>query len=296
MAADTPNGPDEQDRSLEQERRGSPGAGDAPAEVGPAPDGVRPPERGSSERGSPGPTGQGNAPVPPDSPEPADASSSVDVSPPADGAETGGKKGKRADGKMTFWRGVREVVLILLLAALVAIIAQSFLFRAFLIPSSSMEPTLKVGDRVLVDRVTYYFRDPHRGDVVVWRYPPNDTASLTTGSPFYWPFQQIGETLHLTYRGSSPYVKRVIATGGETFRIKEGQVYINGKPINEPYVVRDSSDFGPVKVPKGTFYGLGDNRPNSRDSRFFGPVPYRAIIGRVCLIWWPPSQFGRPNG
>ncbi len=279
MAADTPNGPAGEDRSSEQESRACPRAGAPPAEPGP-----------------PGPAEYGVEPVPADIQEPVDTALPLDATPPAGAAETAGKEGKRADGRITFWQGVREVVLILLLAALVAIIVQSFFFRAFLIPSSSMEPTLMVGDRVLVDRVTYYFREPRRGDVVVWRYPPNDTTSLTTRNPFYWPFQQIGETLHLTHGGASPYVKRIIATEGETFRIREGQVYINGKPVNEPYIARDSSDFGPVKVPKGTFYGLGDNRPNSRDSRFFGPIPYRAIIGRVCLIWWPPSRFGKPNG
>jgi len=197
--------------------------------------------------------------------------------------------------RISFWQGVREIVIILVLAAIVAVGIQSFFFKAFIIPSSSMSPTLQIGDRVMVDRVTYYFRKPRRGDIVVWRYPPDDPRSLTTSNPFYWPFQQIGETLHLTHRGTTPFVKRVIATEGETLQIKNGQVYINGKPIVEPYKVQDNSDFGPVKVPKGMFYGLGDNRPNSRDSRYFGPIPYRTIIGKVILIWWPPSHFGKPR-
>lgn len=217
--------------------------------------------------------------------------------PEQDKSESRPSKGKKGESEnITFWQGVREVVIILVLAAIVAIIVQSFFFRAFLIPSSSMEPTLKVGDRVMVDRVTYYFRKPRRGDIVVWRYPPSDPKAMNTNNLFYWPFQQIGEVLHLTHRGTTPFVKRVIATEGETLQIKEGQVYINGKPIDEPYIVKDASNFGPVKVPKGMFYGLGDNRPNSRDSRFFGPIPYRAVIGRVFLIWWPPSQFGKPKG
>ena len=208
------------------------------------------------------------------------------------------ERGAKADEerpKISFWQGVREIVIILVLAAIVAVGIQSFFFKAFIIPSSSMSPTLQIGDRVMVDRVTYYFRKPRRGDIVVWRYPPDDPRSLTTSNPFYWPFQQIGETLHLTHRGTQPFVKRVIATEGETLQIKKGQVYINGKPIVEPYKVNDNSDFGPVKVPRGMFYGLGDNRPNSRDSRYFGPIPYRAIIGKVILIWWPPSHFGKPR-
>jgi len=213
-----------------------------------------------------------------------------------------GRKNRKAEARalekepITFWQGFREVVVIVLLAAVIAIIVQSFFFRAFIIPSSSMEPTLKVGDRVMVDRLTYYFRKPRLGDIVVWRYPPDSPMSVNTSNWLYWPIQQIGETLHLTHRGSQPFVKRVIATEGQVLQIKKGQVFIDGKPIKEPYKVQDSSDFGPVKVPQGMFYGLGDNRPNSRDSRFFGPIPYRAIIGRVFIIWWPPSQFGRPKG
>jgi signal peptidase I len=233
----------------------------------------------------------------PDSPDKAPPEETETKPQSADGStEPEEKKLKRGDQPITFWQGFREVVIILVIAALVAILVQSFFFRAFIIPSSSMEPTLMVGDRVMVDKVTFYFRKPHRGDVVVWRYPPDSPKALNTTNPFYWPFQQIGETLHLTHRGTEPFVKRVIATEGETLQLKQGQLYINGKKINEPYIVKDNSDFGPVKVPKGTFYGLGDNRPNSRDSRFFGPIPYRAVIGRVFLIWWPFSHFGKPKG
>lgn len=196
--------------------------------------------------------------------------------------------------RMSLWQGIREIIVILVLAAIVAILIQSFLVKAFIVPSSSMSPTLQIGDRIMADRVTYLFRKPRRGDIVVWRYPPDDPDGQNTTSVIYWPFQQILETLHLAHRGTSPYVKRVIATEGQTFELKKGILFIDGKQIDEPYAVRDYSDFGPVKVPKGMFYGLGDNRPNSRDSRFFGPIPYRSIIGRVFLRWWPPSRFGKP--
>lgn len=241
---------------------------------------------------------RGDTPAPPDVRTPPMTAPPTAAGPPRPPEEEapGPSREKPERERITFWQGVREVVLILLLAAVVAIIVQSFFLKAFIIPSASMEPTLKIGDRVMVDRVTYYFRKPRRGDIVVWRYPPTDPRSLNTTNPFYWPFQQVAETLHLAHRGTTPYVKRVIATEGETFQIKEGRVYINGKRIKEPYAVEDSSDFGPVKVPRGMFYGLGDNRPNSRDSRFFGPIPYRAVIGRVFLIWWPPKDFGKPKG
>jgi len=253
-------------------------------------------------------------PTDPKDPPAATAPPQESPQPPGPGAETTGgepevvppspeparrrerrRKARAERPKVTFWEGVREVIIILVLAAIVAVLIQSFFFKAFIIPSSSMSPTLQIGDRVMVDRVTYYFRKPRRGDIVVWRYPPDDPRSLNTNNPFYWPIQQMGETLHLTHRGTTPFVKRVIATEGETLELRKGQLYINGKKIKEPYIVNDMSDFGPVKVPKGMFYGLGDNRPNSRDSRFFGPIPYRAVIGRVFLIWWPAKHFGKPR-
>jgi signal peptidase I len=191
---------------------------------------------------------------------------------------------------------VREIVFILLIAVLIAVFIQSFFIKAFIIPSSSMEPTLQIGDRVMVDRVTYYFRKPRRGDIVVFRYPPTAPQAKNTTNLLYWPFEQIGETLHLTHRtNSSPFVKRVIATGGETIMMKRGQVYIDGKPIKEDYKRPDTYDLPPTKVPKGHLFCMGDNRPNSRDSRYWGTVPIRSVIGKVFLIWWPPSRFGLPG-
>lgn len=216
----------------------------------------------------------------------------ADQAKPAPGDENGADEG--GPERITFRQGVREILVILALAAIVAVLIQSFVVKAFIVPSSSMSPTLQIGDRIMADRVTYLFRKPRRGDIVVWRYPPDDPAGQNTSNPVFWPFEQILETLHLAHRGTSPYVKRVVATEGETLEIKKGVMYIDGERIDEPYAVKDYSDFGPVQVPEGMFYGLGDNRPNSRDSRFFGPVPYRHIIGRVFLRWWPPSRFGRP--
>jgi signal peptidase I len=235
--------------------------------------GQQPPEIAGTES-------QGETPTPP----PGDETGSTAWTPEARPEEKprGGSIG----------RFLVEALIILGLAAVVAIIIQSFFIKAFLIPSSSMSPTLQIGDRVMVEKVTYYFTKPHRGDIIVFRYLPTDPRALNTNNVIYWPFQQIGETLHVTHRGTTPYVKRVIGTEGETVELRKGKLYVNSKRIVEKYIVDDGSDYGPVTVPKGMLFCLGDNRPNSRDSRFWGFVPIRSVIGRVFLRWWPLSRFG----
>jgi signal peptidase I len=204
---------------------------------------------------------------------------------------------RQQDRPASIWRSIFELIVILFIAVVIAVLLQSFVIKPVMVISGSMSPTIKVGDRLFTDRVTFYFRKPRRGDIVVWRYPPDNPKSLNTNDILYWPFEQLGETLHLTHQTSSPpFVKRVIATEGETFELKRGLLYINGKRVNEPYIVRDYGNYGPYKVPKGMLFCMGDNRPNSRDSRFFGPAPVRAVIGRAFLKWWPPSSFGKPRG
>jgi signal peptidase I len=195
--------------------------------------------------------------------------------------------------KRPLWKVVVETAIVLLFAVLVAVLFQSFFVRAFAVTSSSMSPTIKEGDRVFVDKVTYYFRKPRRGDIILFRYPPSSPAALNTTNPLYWPFEQIGETLHLTHRlPSPPFVKRVIATGGETVELRKGRVFIDGKRIEENYDVPDSYDMPPRKIPAGQLFVMGDNRPNSNDSRYWGLVPERSVIGKVFLVWWPLSRFG----
>lgn len=187
--------------------------------------------------------------------------------------------------------------MIFLIAVAIIVLIQSFIFKPFVINMTSMNPTLKDGDRVMIEKVSYYFRKPHRGDIIVFRYPPSDPKALNTTNLFYWPFEQVGETLHLTHRGQSPpYVKRVIATEGEKVEIKKGTLYINDKKVQQNYkLVNDNSDYGPVTVPKGMLFCMGDNRPYSSDSRRWGMVPIRSVIGRVFLRWWPLGNFGIPS-
>jgi signal peptidase I len=198
--------------------------------------------------------------------------------------------------KRSIWRTILEFVVILAIAVAVAILVQAFFLRSFEVTSSSMYPTIKPGDRLVADRYTFYFRKPHLGDIVVFRYPPDGPQSLNTRNLWYWPFEQIGEILHLTHRlESPPFVKRVIATEGQTVQVKNGTVFVNGKALKERYKVPDSSNYGPVTVPPGTLFCMGDNRPNSRDSRYIGFIPIRAVIGRAVFRFWPFSRFGTPR-
>jgi signal peptidase I len=185
-------------------------------------------------------------------------------------------------------KSLLSAAVIIIIAGLVAVLMEAFVFKSTYVESISMEPTINPGDRVFVDRLTYYFRKPRPGDIVVFRYPPRGSGSRNTTNLLYWPFEQVGEILRLTHRtGFSPYVKRVVATEGQTIRIVAGVVFVNGKRVSEPYVAKDFSNFGPLRVGKGMVFCLGDDRGNSSDS---------SIIGRVWLRWWPFSRFGRLPG
>lgn len=198
--------------------------------------------------------------------------------------------------KRSFWRAAGEILIFLLIAAVIAVLVQSFFLKAFAVTSSSMSPTIQTGDRVMSEKVTYYFRDPKQGDVILFRYPPTAPHALTTSNPFYWPFERIAETLHLSNSlPSPPFVKRVIATGGDTVEIKQGQVIVNGKKLAEKYKVPDSSNMAPRKIPKGYLFVMGDNRPNSSDSRVWGLVSNRNVIGKVFLVWWPLGHWHGVN-
>src|SRR5262249_19890721 len=151
-------------------------------------------------------------------------------------------------------------------AIVVALVIKTFLFQAFYIPSESMVPTLKVGDRVLVNKLSYDLHDVHRGDVIVFKAPPE---------------AQTGDIKDL--------VKRVIGLPGETISANaDGHVEINGKQIEEPYLPRGTltTNLPPTPIPAGRLFVMGDNRAASKDARVFGPIAESAIIGRVFLRIW----------
>jgi len=165
---------------------------------------------------------------------------------------------------------IKEILESVVIAIILALIIRAFLFQFFWIPSRSMEPTLLINDRIVVTRFSYWFHEPQRGDVVVFKYP------LET---------------------KKDYVKRLIGLPGEKIQIKNSQLYINDMLIEEPYLPEGLkfADFGPVEVPEGEYFMLGDNRNNSSDSRVWGFVKEDLLIGKAQVIYWPLSRMGRVN-
>ncbi|MBC7293668.1 MAG: signal peptidase I [Thermoleophilia bacterium] len=159
-----------------------------------------------------------------------------------------------------------ETVVILVAAFVLALLVQQFIVKPFAIPSPSMEPTLVEGDRVLVNRLVYHFRSPQRGDVVVF-HPP--------GKP-----------------DSDPFIKRVVAVGGDTVAVHGGLLYVNGVAQEEPFIKEHpiAGEFPETEVPPGHVWVMGDNRNNSGDSRVFGPVSISAILGKAFAVYWPLSH------
>jgi signal peptidase I len=200
-----------------------------------------------------------------------------------------------AAGRRELQRGrfLREIGL-LLIVALLAIAVKTFALPIFKIPSVSMEPTLRKGDRVLVNRVSYPLYQPRRGDVVVFTDPRGVAAEGGTLSKVW---HSVARLLGFYGMSDSDFIKRVIGLPGEIVSIRRGIVFINGRPLREGYLSRtpDLRSYGPIRVPEGTFFVLGDNRTQSNDSRFgLGMIPGRNLVGRAILIVWPPRRAGPP--
>ncbi len=206
-----------------------------------------------------------------------------------------------SEGSGSVWRNRLlttsvEIAVLFIIALVIAVYTQTFVVKAYEIPSISMEPTLKVGDKILVDRASYHFRDPRRGEVIVFRFNPNDPANWTQGGNlFVRDLDLLAEVLNITHQDSLPFIKRIIGLPGETVEVKDGDVYINGELLEEDYEHFKGGPEGRWTVPEGSVMVMGDNRPNSSDSRIWGFVPYQAIIGRAVFIWWPLSRWGAIN-
>jgi signal peptidase I len=186
-----------------------------------------------------------------------------------------------------------ELVLIVAVALGLAFGIQALLVKPFRIPSKSMEPTLQVGQRVLVDRVSGRFSEPHRGDIVVFK-PPAGADSNTCGVSHppdqACPRPTDGES-------ETVFIKRVVGEPGDRIKVIEGRVSVNGELQDEPHA-RATVQCGTcelpqeITVPPGHFFMMGDNRGQSQDSRVWGPVPEDSIIGNAFFTYWPPKRIG----
>ncbi len=186
-----------------------------------------------------------------------------------------------------------ELLLICALALGLAEGVQAAVVKPFKIPSASMEPTLAIGQRILVNRLVYRLHAPHRGDIIVFHPPTSLQCAVPTAVTE--PCPQGNGKEATTY-----FVKRVVALPGERLSILDGHPVINGHEIsNEPYIAPCGDAQGcnlstSIVIPRGDVFVMGDNRGNSDDSRFWGPVPDSWIIGQAFFTYWPLNRLGTP--
>lgn len=210
---------------------------------------------------------------------------------PLESQRIGGRNGNHNQRDHWIALGL-ELAVLFIIALVLALYLQAFLIKPFMIPSPSMEPTLREGDRVLVDRLSCHYSEPQKGDIIVFRFNPNDPANWTKGgNALTRSLDLLAEVLNISHQGGLPFIKRVVGTAGDTVELRDGVLYINGELYEPDYeYVKDNAN-GTWQVPDGCIMVMGDNRPNSNDSRRWGFVPYQAIIGRAMVIWWPSSRW-----
>ena len=176
--------------------------------------------------------------------------------------------------RVVFWQRTRENVQVIAIALFLALFIRAFVAEPRYIPSDSMLPTLEVGDRLVVEKISYHFHPPARGEIVVFD-PPQQ-------------LQIQG------YAKDQAFIKRVIGTPGETVQIQNGKVYLNSIPLKEDYIAEPPKyQMEAVRVPEDQLFVMGDNRNNSNDSHVWGFLPKQNIIGHAGYRFWPLSRIGR---
>ncbi|MEM8611236.1 MAG: signal peptidase I [Cyanobacteria bacterium P01_H01_bin.105] len=159
------------------------------------------------------------------------------------------------------------------IAIAIAVVIRLFIAEPRFIPSNSMDPTLHIGDRLLIEKVSYRFHPPHRGDIVVFEPPPQ--------------LQAIG------YRPEQAFIKRVMGLPGDILTVHQGQVYRNNQPLTEPYILSSPSyEMAAITVPDDALFVMGDNRNDSNDSHIWGFLPIDNVIGHAAVRFWPPDDLG----
>jgi signal peptidase I len=201
--------------------------------------------------------------------------------------------GRRLQGRRARRRFLGELPFLLLAALILTVLVKGFLVQAFFIPSRSMEPTLEVGDRVVVNRLAYRIGEPAYGDVVVFLRRVG-TGEAQQGGPLSWVRRAVAQGLGGTPPGSEDLIKRVVGLPGDRIEGRDGQLLRNGRRVPEPYLAGSgfTSDFGPVKVRPGHYWVMGDNREDSADSRVFGEVARSTLVGRAAFTVWPFTHLG----
>jgi signal peptidase I len=192
---------------------------------------------------------------------------------------------------------VLEVAVIVAVALGIALLVQAFVVKPYRIPSASMEPTLDVGQRVLVNRIDGRFGHPEIGDVTVFHPPAGADGQTHCGNPREGAGTGTPCSRGTTQRSKQTFIKRVVGVGGDRIAIRDGHVVRNGKLQSEDFVRPcgggEDCDFpNEITIPKGYVYLMGDNRGASDDSRFWGPVPENWVIGEAFLTYWPPRRIG----
>ena len=185
-------------------------------------------------------------------------------------------------------RWLREAVVLVATAMIIAFLIKTFVAQAFFIPSGSMIPQLQVGDRVVVSKVAYRLHDQHRGDIVVFDAPNQEDVKDNRALPTK-VVKGILESIGLSTPSTEEYIKRVIGLPGEKLEGRDGRVYVDGRELVEPYLPQGPTtrNFDPVVLGEGQLWVMGDNRENSSDSRVFGPIPESTVVGRAFVKVWP---------